>query len=158
MHLVIQNRGAKVGKLVYISSIARFHGSLGKLTIGDQSAIGRAEIAVDDAVRIGTRVCINDGVRLITGSHAVRATNWPLVISPIAIEDYAWIAIDAIILPGVTIGRGAVVGAGAVVSRDVPAGATVAGNPAKVVSTDRPAELDYVPSNQSALFNAWIAN
>ena len=55
------------------------------------------------------------------------------VAKPIVIEDNVWIGGGAILLPGVTIGRNAVVGAGAVVSRDVPANAVVAGNPARVI-------------------------
>ena len=52
---------------------------------------------------------------------------------PVTIEDRVWIGGGAILLPGVTIGREAVVGAGSVVTRDVPAGARVAGNPARLL-------------------------
>jgi len=55
--------------------------------------------------------------------------------APIVIEDSAWIGAGAIILAGVTIGRNAVVGAGSVVTKDVPAGAVVAGNPARVIKS-----------------------
>lgn len=56
-----------------------------------------------------------------------------LSIRPVTIKDDVWIGYGAIILPGVTIGKEAVVGAGAVVTTDVPDGACVAGNPAKVI-------------------------
>lgn len=55
----------------------------------------------------------------------------------------AWLGVRVLVLPGVTIGRGAIVGAGAVVSRDVPAMAIVVGNPAKIINT-RQCEPDYV--------------
>jgi acetyltransferase-like isoleucine patch superfamily enzyme len=60
----------------------------------------------------------------------------PLVTRPVAIADNVWIGIGAIILKGVTIGCGARIGAGAVVTSDVPAGACVAGNPARVVEPE----------------------
>jgi acetyltransferase-like isoleucine patch superfamily enzyme len=60
----------------------------------------------------------------------------PLVSRPVVIEDDAWIGIGAIVLKGVRIGRGARVAAGAVVTRDVPDGATVAGNPARLASPE----------------------
>ena len=62
--------------------------------------------------------------------------NWDVVNSkPIKICDDAWIGMNCIILKGVTIGEGAIVGAGSVVTKDVPAWTVVAGNPAKVVKT-----------------------
>ena len=56
-----------------------------------------------------------------------------MTCAPIHLGDRAWVAARAIVLPGITIGDGAVVGAGSVVTRDVPAGATAAGNPARIV-------------------------
>jgi acetyltransferase-like isoleucine patch superfamily enzyme len=60
------------------------------------------------------------------------------------------------IMPGVTIGDGGVVAAGAVVSRDVPAYHVVAGNPAKVVRTNRSQKLDYKPNLLRACYEAWV--
>ncbi|MGC8751800.1 DapH/DapD/GlmU-related protein, partial [Hydrotalea sp.] len=60
--------------------------------------------------------------------------NWEKVkSSPIKIADKAWIGFNVIILKGVTIGEGAIVGAGSVVTKDVPPYAVVAGNPAKII-------------------------
>ena len=56
-----------------------------------------------------------------------------LVSAPVVIEDGAWLGAHAIILKGTRIGKGAIVGAGAVVTRDVPAGAIVAGSPARII-------------------------
>ncbi|MFV5698734.1 acyltransferase [Flavobacterium sp. ZT3R17] len=63
----------------------------------------------------------------------------------IIIYDYAWIAINVIILSGVHIGKGAVVGAGSVVRKDVAAGVIVAGNPAKPLLKERSKEFNYNP-------------
>jgi maltose O-acetyltransferase len=86
-------------------------------------------------VRIGNDVMIGPAVQIYTAAHDLRAEvrirGWE-VAKPIVIEDNVWLGGGAILLPGVRIGRNAVVGAGAVVSRDVPANTVVAGNPARV--------------------------
>jgi maltose O-acetyltransferase len=87
-------------------------------------------------VRIGHHVFIGPGVQIYTAAHDLRAEariqGWE-VAKPIVIEDNVWLGGSAILLPGVTVGRNAVVGAGAVVSRDVAANTVVAGNPARVI-------------------------
>lgn len=88
------------------------------------------------AIDIGDRVQLAPAVQLYTATHplgaAARATGleqaWP-----IRVGDDCWIGGGAIILPGVTLGAGSVVAAGAVVTRDVPPGVLVAGSPARVV-------------------------
>jgi maltose O-acetyltransferase len=87
-------------------------------------------------VRIGNHAMIGPGVQIYTAAHALQAEarNRGLeVAKAIVIEDNVWIGGSAILLPGVRVGRNAVVGAGAVVSRDVPANTVVAGNPARVI-------------------------
>ncbi len=87
-------------------------------------------------VRIGHHVMIGPNVQIYTAAHVLEAEprNRGLeVAKPILIEDNVWIGGGAILLPGMRIGRNAVVGAGAVVSRDVPANTVVAGNPARVL-------------------------
>lgn len=87
-------------------------------------------------VRIGHHVMIGPGVHLYCAAHLLQAEarnqGWE-VAKPIVIEDNVWIGGGAILLPGVRIGRNAVVGAGAVVSRSVPANTVAAGNPARVI-------------------------
>jgi len=62
------------------------------------------------------------------------------------------------LLPGVHIGRGAVVGAGAVVSRDVPEFAVAVGNPAKIMTKKRTERLEYAPVDFVAEYEAWLGN
>jgi len=87
-------------------------------------------------VRIGHHVMIGPNVQIYTAAHLLEAEprNQGLeVAKPILIEDNVWIGGGAILLPGVRIGRNAVVGAGAVVTCDVSANTVVAGNPARVI-------------------------
>ncbi len=87
-------------------------------------------------VHIGHHVMIGPGVQIYTAAHHLQAETriqgWE-VAKLIVIEDNVWLGGSAILLPGVTIGRNAVVGAGAVVTRSVPANTVVAGNPARVI-------------------------
>ena len=87
-------------------------------------------------VHIGHHVMIGPAVQIYTAAHHLQAETriqgWE-VAQPIVIEDNVWLGGGAILLPGVTIGRNAVVGAGSVVPRSVPANAVVAGNPARVI-------------------------
>jgi maltose O-acetyltransferase len=90
----------------------------------------------NNEVYIGHHVMIGPGVQIYTAAHPLQAETrihgWE-VAKPIVIEDNVWLGGAAILLPGVRIGRNAVVGAGAVVTRDVPANTVVAGNPARVI-------------------------
>lgn len=138
----------------------RLHGRMtvirehGELTIGDRtqlypdvkiSIIGTA--AAPAVVRIGRRSTIGDrtqihACRLVEIGDMVRIS-WDATLlennyhshskGPIRIEDYAWLGCHVIVLSGVTIGRGAVIAAGSVVTKDVPPNAVAAGNPARVV-------------------------
>lgn len=87
-------------------------------------------------VHIGHHVMIGPAVQIYTAAHLLQAEariqGWE-VAKPIVIEDHVWLGGGAILLPGVRIGRNAVVGAGAVVSRSVPANTIVVGNPARVI-------------------------
>lgn len=87
-------------------------------------------------ITIEHNVGVGNDVLLLTGSHEIsdsgrRVGN--LIASPIVIQEGAWLGARCVVLPGVTIGRGAVVAAGAVVTKDVPPNSLVAGVPAKVI-------------------------
>jgi maltose O-acetyltransferase len=115
-----------------------FHCSYGQhIHIGDRVYLNfMCTIFDNNEVHIGNHVMIGPVVQIYTAAHPVEAE--PRIqgfeeAKPIVIEDNVWLGGGAIILPGVRIGRNAVVGAGAVVPRDVPANTVVVGNPARVV-------------------------
>ena len=82
---------------------------------------------------LGDNVTVSQGVKLDTASHDIASPIMELMYAPIVIEANAWVAAWSIVLPGVTVGEGAVVGAGAVVTKDVAPWTVVGGNPAKVI-------------------------
>ena len=98
---------------------------------------------------IGENVSISSGTWMVTGTHDMNDPLFPDNYLPIVIGDHAWIGVRATLLAGITIGEGAVVMAGAVVTRDVPPYAVVGGVPARVVSQrklqDASYELDFSP-------------
>jgi acetyltransferase-like isoleucine patch superfamily enzyme len=154
-HGRLRRAGASVAPSAFLAQASLMSGRLELLHIGPESFIGRVEVSVHAPVTIGNRVCINDGAKILSASHDIRQPHWPSIARTITIGDYAWIATNAIILPGVTIGRGAVVGAGAVVTRDVPEGAVATGNPARLQPGQRSPQLAYAPTANLALFTAW---
>jgi acetyltransferase-like isoleucine patch superfamily enzyme len=147
--------GARIHELAEMGEV-KIEGPKNYLSIGALSFIGKATIALHCAVTVGERVCINDGVQILSASHDVLDPKWRHTTGEIVIEDYAWVGTGAIILPGVHIGKGAVIGAGAVVSKSVAAGVIVVGNPAKPVSKSRSEELDYNPCEFLAANRAWL--
>jgi acetyltransferase-like isoleucine patch superfamily enzyme len=94
------------------------------------------------ALRIGDNVNISHQTLIQTLTHDPRHPDFAVLARPVAIDDHAWVGARAIICPGVTIGEGAVVGAGAVVTRDVAPWTIVAGNPARPIGT-RPRATGY---------------
>ncbi|WP_156922300.1 acyltransferase [Cohnella thermotolerans] len=102
------------------------------IEIGDHTFLNRrSEVMCKRHVKIGSHCAISWDVTITdTDYHTLEGTEPTM---PVVIGDHVWIGCKAVILKGVTIGRGAVVAAGAVVSKDVPARALVAGVPARVV-------------------------
>jgi len=100
-----------------------------------------SHLRASGGLTIGSRVLIAAHVVITTRTHPVTPPRFGVTRdAPVRIEDDVWIGAGAIVLPGVTIGRAAVVAAGAVVTRDVEAMTVVAGVPARVVR--RVAELE----------------
>jgi acetyltransferase-like isoleucine patch superfamily enzyme len=130
----------RLGNNVYVGHRALLKGHpQGTMQIGDDCWIGQ-EVFFHSAggITIGCRVGVGPRVMVLTSTHIEEGRerailDAPLKFAPVTIEDDADLGIGAILLPGVTIGRGAQIGAGAVITKDVAAYAVVAGNPAKVI-------------------------
>lgn len=101
-------------------------------------------------LRIGNNVSISEEVCILTSDHDPRTDDFRGRSRPVVIEDYVFLGTRAMILPGVTVHRGAIVAAGAVVSRDVPALGIVGGVPARPIGT-RTARLAYTADYSRSL-------
>lgn len=134
--IILQQLLGQIGKNSTIEP--PFYCSYGKnIYIGDFVFLNVLCTILDcNEVHIGHHVMIGPGVQIYTAAHDLKAEarnqGWEVAKS-IRIEDNVWIGGSAILLPGVQIGKNAVVGAGAVVTRNVPANTIVAGNPARVI-------------------------
>jgi putative colanic acid biosynthesis acetyltransferase WcaF len=103
-------------------------------SIGDEAAIGDCvQIYNLGRVRIGAQATISQGVHLCAGTHDHRRPDLPLVKCTITIGQGAWVCADAFVGPNVNVGDFAILGARAVVVRDVGQSLVVAGNPARIV-------------------------
>lgn len=104
------------------------------LELEDHSCLApQCEVYNLGPVTLRARSTVAQGVYLCTGTHDFTLKSLPLVVAPIEICEDVFVGAKALILPGVRIGEGGIVGAGAVVSKDVAPWSIVAGNPAKVI-------------------------
>jgi putative colanic acid biosynthesis acetyltransferase WcaF len=129
--------GAKIGKNVHIYPSAKIYIPW-NLVIGDDSSIGEWTLIYNlGLVSIGSQSTISHRAHLCAGTHDYTDPNLPLVRSTIQIGSQAWICADAFVGPGVTIGRGAIVGGASVVMQDIEQWQIVSGNPAVYKKTRR---------------------
>lgn len=140
-----------IGNNSMIEAGVYFDKNNAQISIGDRTFIGSSSIVCADRIKIGNDILIAWGCTIVDhNSHSILwderkndvvdwlhgKKDWKNVqTSPVTIEDKAWIGFNSIILKGVTIGEGAVVGAGSVVTKDVPPYTVVAGNPARIIKT-----------------------
>ena len=118
------------------------------LTIGLNSVINEnCRIDTRGGVTIGKNVVISSEAVVLTATHDPRSPYFEGVKRSVHIHDFVWIGLRSLILPGVTLGKGSVVAAGAVVTKSVRPGDTVAGIPARVIASGR-IDLNYETSYQ----------
>lgn len=129
----------RVGKASFIHMSCRFEG--GKISIGDNSVIGRACILIGNIV-IKNNVSITAETYIFTSSHVINSPTFEGSYDEVVIEDYAWVGARAMILPGVNIGKGAVLGAASTATKNIPDYCIFAGAPAKKVGK-RSEDINY---------------
>jgi maltose O-acetyltransferase len=137
--------GFSIGAHSYIFMNAWFDTKgKGSFTLGEHSVINQnCRLDNRGAITIGNNVSISAEVCILTADHDLQSPDYFGSERGVSIDDYAFIGTRALILPGVNIGRGAAVGAGAVVTKDVPEYAIVAGCPAKQIGERRVQALKY---------------
>ena len=125
--------GAKLGSRVHVYPSARIWQPW-NLAAGDGACIAAgAECYCADAITLGKGAIVSQNAYLCTASHDIALETFDLKTAPVSVGANAWVASRAIVLPGVTLGEGAVVAAGAVVTKDVDPWTVVGGNPAKFI-------------------------
>lgn len=163
----------KIGKRSIVNACFTFESQDGFIEIGDNCSIGSSAFVCRSGIKVGNNVYVAfDSIFYDHNSHSldylerrkdqqreladkaagrffITSKDWSVVSSkPIVIEDDAWIGMHCLILKGVTIGRGAVVGAGSVVTRDVPPFTVVGGNPAQILKRLTP-PADFEPATEN---------
>lgn len=165
-YLAGRHAGVTLDPTCRVHPAARINPRGGRLAIGARSTVaagavvqGQVRIGADSSVQTGSilvaygeagAISIGDGVRiapqvmLIAANHVFASTETPihrqgLEPAPIVIEDDVWLAGKVMVTAGVRIGRGCVVGAGAVVTKDLPPWSVAVGVPARAVRSRRPA-------------------
>lgn len=141
--LLLRLGGAKIGKGSSIHTGCRFF-SLRNLKIGKDSIIGYGSFLDGRAlIYIGNHVDIASEVMIYNAEHDINSPDFDATSGAVTIEDFCFIGPRVTVLPGVKIGRGAVVAAGAVVTKNVPEFSVVGGVPAQVIGERKTKDLHY---------------
>lgn len=129
--------GARAARQVYVYGSATIW-SPANLTLGDYATIGPGAIIYNMApITLGAHAVVSQRAHLCAGSHDIDDPNFQLVVRPITIGAGAWVAAEAFVGPGVTVGDGAVLAARGCAFRDLEAGCVYSGNPATMLRTRR---------------------
>jgi acetyltransferase-like isoleucine patch superfamily enzyme len=135
--------GIRIGKGSTIHMGIRFYDPK-NISIGEDSIVGESSVLDGrDKLIIGNHVDIATGVMIYNAEHDVNDLNFRAIQAPVMIQDYVFIGPRAIILPGVTVKKGAVIGAGAVITKDVEEYSIVGGVPAKEIGKRQVKDLNY---------------
>jgi putative colanic acid biosynthesis acetyltransferase WcaF len=131
--------GATVGKGVHVYPSVKIWAPW-NLVLGDQCGIASGVTLYSQGkIFIGRKTVISQGTHLVAGTHDYTKPGFPLIAMPITIGNNVWIAAEAFIHPGITIEEGCVIGARAVVTKDMPGWMVCAGHPCKPI---KPREME----------------
>lgn len=121
--------GAKIGSGVHVYPGVKIWAPW-NLDLADECGIANgANLYSMGKITIGRRAVVSQGVQLVAGTHDYSKNGFPLITMPINIGAYAWVAAEAFVHPGITIGEGCVIGARSVVTKNMPAWMICAGHP-----------------------------
>ncbi|RCS22658.1 putative colanic acid biosynthesis acetyltransferase [Phyllobacterium salinisoli] len=135
--LILRAFGAQIHKTAIVRGSARIWWPA-HLSMGAHSSLGPDAICYNVApVSLADFAIVSQRAHLCTGTHDINHPNFPLKTRPIFVGMHGWVAAEAFVGPGVTMGEGAVLGARAVASKDLDAWTVYAGNPARAVKTRR---------------------
>jgi acetyltransferase-like isoleucine patch superfamily enzyme len=143
--------GITLGERVLIQDSVVINANRGEVVLGERSWLGPFCLVYGNGgVSIGANVLVAAHTTINTVSHSskrcdVPINDQPVLTDPVTIEDDVWIGLNAVILQGVTIGRGSIVGAGAVVTRSLPPWSIAVGVPAKVIGRREGAPASDTP-------------
>jgi putative colanic acid biosynthesis acetyltransferase WcaF len=125
--------GAKIGKNVIIRQTVRITYPW-KVSIGDYSWIGDDVVLYSlGEIEIGKNVVISQKSYICTASHDYLQSDFPIFAKKNIIQDECWLATDVFVAPGITIGKGTVIGSRSSVYKDIPSNKVCVGNPAKII-------------------------
>jgi maltose O-acetyltransferase len=142
--LIYKLDGVKIGKKSHIHMGLQFFDPT-KIEIGAGTIIGQnAFLDGRDTLKIGNHVDIASDVLIYNSEHDINSEDFKPIHAPVEIGDYVFIGPRAIILPGVKIGKGAVIAAGAVVTKDIADFEIAGGVPAKVIGERKNKTPNYV--------------
>lgn len=136
--------GITIGKGSTIHMGARFY-KPSNISIGKDTIVGEG-VVLDgrDKITIGDHVDIATDVMIYNAEHDIHSDDFGAISEPVRVADYVFIGPRAIILPGVSIGKGAIIGAGAVVTKNVSEFSIVGGVPAKVIGERKNKDPHYI--------------
>lgn len=142
---VLRLFGATIGKGVHVYPGVKIWAPWNLLLQDGCGIANGVTLYSQGKITIGKKAVISQGAHLVAGTHDYTNPGFPLVTSPIVIGDFAWVAAEAFIHPGVTVGTGCVVGARSVVTRDLPEWMVCAGQPCKPIK-------ERIPQNERSKF------
>jgi putative colanic acid biosynthesis acetyltransferase WcaF len=138
--LLLRAFGARIGKGVHVYPAVKIWAPW-NLELGDQCGIANGVTLYSQGkIIIGKKTVLSQGAHLVAGTHDYTKPGFPLITMPITIGDDVWIAAEAFVHPGVTIEDGCVIGARAVVTKDMPGWMVCAGHPCKPI---KPREMEH---------------
>ncbi|HHB77722.1 MAG TPA: acyltransferase [Saprospiraceae bacterium] len=137
----------ELGANSFVEDFAVINNAIGPVIIGERTLVGISSVIIGPVV-LGNDILIAQNCVITGQNHNYADINLPItkqkdIVKETKIEDQAWIGANCVVVPGVTVGKHAVVAAGSVVTKDVPPFSIVGGNPAKLIRQYNPTSKEW---------------